>query len=68
MYSDHHHETDLKKRGHGRKEWSQSGDHEHQMEAHEHARQPGKMRKTFEVRNDEAERQIRDLRGRYRVR
>jgi hypothetical protein len=65
MSSDHHHETELKNRGHSRKEWSQPGDHEHQMEAREHARQPGKVRKAFEVRNDEAKRQIRELRVRY---
>jgi len=65
MSSDHHHETELKNPRHARKEWSQIGDHEHQMEAREHARLPGRMRKAFEVRNDEAKRQIRELRMRY---
>jgi len=65
MSSDHYHETELKNRAHSRKEWSRSGDHEHQMEAREHARQPGRVRKAFEVRNDEAKRQIRELRVRY---
>jgi len=67
MSSDHHHETELKNPRHARKEWSQNGDHdhEHQMEAREHARQPGRMRKAFEVLNDEAKRQILELRVRY---
>jgi hypothetical protein len=65
MSSDHQHETELKNPRHARKEWSQSGDHEHQMEAREHARQPGRMRRAFDALIDEAERQIRELRVRY---
>ena len=65
MDSDHYHETELKNPKHVRKEWSQSGEHEHQMEAREHARQPGRTRKAFKALKDEAERQIRELRVRY---
>jgi hypothetical protein len=35
------------------------------MEAREHARQPGKTRKTLGIRSAEAELQIRELRARY---
>ena len=63
MQRDHQTVADPKVRG--RKEWSQSSDHEHQMEAREHARQYGRTRRTFGVRSEEAERQIRELRARY---
>ena len=51
----------------GRKEWSQSGDHERQMEARDqHARQFDKPRKrVYSVRREEAALQIRELRARY---
>lgn len=65
MQRDHQHEADLKTRSHGRKEWSQASDHEHQMEAREHARLPGRAHKAYGVRRDEAERLIRELRARY---
>jgi hypothetical protein len=51
--------------GHGRKEWDQSSDDQHQMEAREHARLPAKSLKTHHAREAEAQRQIRDLRSRY---
>ena len=52
-------------RSRGRREWVQANEHEHQMEAREHARQPGKSHKTHGARSEEAERQIRELRARY---
>jgi hypothetical protein len=64
MHRDHQQEVGFK-RGHGRREWERSDDESHQMEAREHARQPGKTRKTFGIRSAEAERQIRELRARY---
>jgi len=54
------------KKGHERKEWERDGGElEHQMEAREHARQPGKAHKTLGIRSAEADRQIRELRARY---
>jgi hypothetical protein len=50
---------------HGRKEWEPGSDEQHQMEAREHARLPAKSLKTHQVRDAEAQRQIRELRGRY---
>lgn len=51
-------------RHHARREWEHSLEYEHQMEARdEHARQPGRVRRTHELRTAEAERQIRELRG-----
>ena len=52
-------------RQHARREWGQGSDEQHQMEAREHARQPGRTQRTYGVREAEAERQIRELRGRY---
>ncbi len=63
MQREHHSLANTRVRG--RKEWSQSSDHEHPMEAREHARQFSKIRRTFGARSDEAERQIRELRARY---
>lgn len=65
MHREHQQEAAVKKGGHERKEWERGNDHEHQMEAREHARQPGKTHKTFGIRSAEAERQIRELRTRY---
>ena len=48
-------------RHHARKEWGQGGDEQHQMEAREHARQPGKTLRTHGAREAEAQRQIREL-------
>jgi hypothetical protein len=48
-----------------RKEWGQSTEQEHPMEAREHSRQFSKTRRTYGARTDEAERQIRELRARY---
>lgn len=64
MHRDHQHPASQKNRGHGRREWSQSSDQEHQMEAREHAR-VGKAHKAFGARSDEAARQILELRARY---
>ena len=50
---------------HGRREWDDSSGDQHQMEAREHARLPAKSLKTHHVRDAEAQRQIRDLRGKY---
>jgi len=52
-------------RQHARREWGRGSDEQHQMEAREHARQPGRTQRTHDVRAAEAERQIRELRGRY---
>lgn len=65
MHRDHEHEQGLRNRHHGRKEWQRSGEEQHQMEAREHARQPGKMHRTYGIQSDEAARQIRELRARY---
>ena len=64
MHRDQQHAASRKNPGQGRKEWSQSSDQEHQMEAREHARL-GKAHKAFGARSDEAARQIRELRARY---
>lgn len=45
-----------------RKEWLGSGDQAHQMEAREHARLPGEVRRVQGIREAQAERQIRELR------
>jgi hypothetical protein len=50
---------------HDRKEWSESSQDQHQMEAREHARLPAKSLKTHLAREAEAQRQIRELRNRY---
>ena len=52
-------------REHARREWGYGSDEQHQLEAREHARQPGRTRRALDVRQAEAERQIRELRGRY---
>jgi hypothetical protein len=53
-------------RHHARREWENSAEHEHQMEARdEHARQPGRVQRVHQRRAAEAERQIRELRARY---
>ena len=52
-------------RQHARKEWGYGGDEQHQMEAREHARQPGRSQRTHDLRAAEAEREVRELRGRY---
>jgi hypothetical protein len=49
----------------GRREWGQNSDEQHQMEAREHARQPLKAARTRDIRDEEARRQIRELRARY---
>lgn len=61
------HDRQPSARHHDRKEWGSHGDQQHQMEAEarEHARLPGKSRRAYGARRDEAERQIRELRGRY---
>ena len=46
-----------------RKEWTRDSEHEHPVR--EHARRPGKLRRTHGIREQEAERQIRELRARY---
>ncbi|MEP7296554.1 MAG: hypothetical protein ABI702_10200 [Burkholderiales bacterium] len=63
MQRDLQHDAPFRSRG--RKEWAHSDDHEHQMEAREHARQHGKSHKAYGARSAEAERQIRELRARY---
>jgi len=66
MHREHQQQAGFNQKNHERKEWERSGgDHEHQMEAREHARQPGKTRKTLRIRSAEAELQIRELRARY---
>jgi hypothetical protein len=52
-------------RAHGRREWASNTDEQHQMEAREHARQPLKAARTRDIRDEEARRQIRELRARY---
>jgi hypothetical protein len=56
---------DAPSRSPGRKEWAHGKDHEHQMEAREHARRPGRSRKARGARSAEAELQMRELRARY---
>jgi hypothetical protein len=65
MQRERQQEAGFKSGRHARKEWGQGGDEQHQMEAREHARQPGRTQRTHDVREAEAERQIRELRGRY---
>lgn len=64
MHRDHQHASGFTK-AHERKEWGRSSDQEHQMEAREHARQPGKLHKAEGIRRVEAQRQILELRARY---
>ena len=66
MHRDRQHEAGSNHR-HVRKEWGRGGDSQHQMEAREHTGQPGRTQRAHHVREDEALRQIRELRGRYRV-
>lgn len=66
MYRERQQEAGFKSgRQPSRKEWGHGGEEQHQLEAREHARQPGRTQRTHEVRAAEAERQIRELRGRY---
>ena len=66
MYRERQQEADFKSDRHPtRKEWGQGGEEQHQLEARERARQPGRTHRTHAVRAAEAERQIRELRGRY---
>ena len=65
MHRDHQQPSGSRSRRHDRREWGHLGDQEHQMEAREHARLPGKARRAHIVRSEEAERQIRELRVRY---
>ena len=46
-----------------RKEWTRDSEHEHPVR--KHARAPGKLRRKHGVREQEAERQIRELRARH---
>lgn len=55
----------LKTRSRGRMEWGPNGDAEHQMEAREHARQPGRLQKTLGARDAEVAREMRELRARH---
>jgi hypothetical protein len=48
-----------------RREWGQNSDEQHQMEAREHARLPLKAARTRDIREEEARRQIRELRAMY---
>jgi hypothetical protein len=66
MHRTHQQEAGFKQgRGQGRREWNYEAQEQHQMEAREHARQPLKALKTRDIRDEEARRQIRDLRARY---
>ncbi|HWI11426.1 MAG TPA: hypothetical protein VNU48_08875 [Burkholderiaceae bacterium] len=66
MYRERQHDAGFKSdRQPTRKEWGHGGEEQHQLEARERARQPGRMLRTHEVRAAEAERQIRELRDRY---
>lgn len=49
-------------RHHERKEWGSARETQHQMEAREHARQHGRSQRTHDLRDAEAQRQIRELR------
>ncbi len=62
MHRDQHHHAGVR---HERREWERSDDDRHQLEARDHARTSGRLRKTFGIRSAEAERQIRELRARY---
>lgn len=52
---------------HDRKEWGSFNEHQHPSEAHarSHARGHGKAQRAWNLRRDEADRQIRELRARY---
>jgi hypothetical protein len=71
MYRDHERDHEQQKsgfkpaRGHTRKEWERSAGDQHQLGAGEHSRQPAKALRTHDIREAEAERQIRELRSRY---
>lgn len=52
-------------RQHDRKEWAQGHSEQPQIDAPEHARQHGRAHRTHDLRSAEAERQIRELRGRF---
>lgn len=69
MHRDRQQETGFKAgtqaRHQERREWESGREQQHQMEAREHARQPGKTHRTHELRAAEAEHQIRELRSRY---
>lgn len=68
MHRDHQQETGLRSsRQQARKEWGEGSDQQHPMEARDHAPPSGKTQRTHDVREAEALRQIRELRGRYRV-
>ena len=52
------------RRSHARREWSGSTDEQYHLEAPEHARPLGKMHRTCDIREREAEHEIRELRAR----
>jgi len=54
-----------KRRAPGRKEWGHNADAEHQMEAREHARQPGRLRRAHGGRIATAAPQTGELRVRF---
>ena len=64
MHHDHHRSVKAE-RDHERKEWGRDADREHETQAREHARLSGRTRRTRGAREDDAKRQIRELRGRY---
>ena len=52
-------------KGHARRNWDEGTGGERAPQAGERERQPGKMQKTYGIRQDEARQQIRELRSRY---
>jgi uncharacterized protein YjbJ (UPF0337 family) len=52
-------------KGHAHKHWGEETADDRAPQAGERERQPGKMQKTYGIRQDEARQQIRELRSRY---
>lgn len=66
MHRDRQRDVSVKPdRHHVREEWGIDRGERHPMEARERPRQPGRTHRAFDQRDAEAERQIRELRGRY---
>ncbi len=66
MHRDHQHQAEFRSgRSDARKEWGRSSDESRQVEVPEHERLAPKARRSDAIRDGEALRQIRELRGRY---
>lgn len=67
MHRDHQQQAEFRsERSHARKEWGRSGADPHPTEGRDdHTRHSPKAQKSYGIRDAEAQRQIRELRGRY---